>query len=401
MNPERIDLLMEKYGVDWVVVEGSGSATSLFYLTRGAHIGSGIFLKERGKSPILIHIDMERDNVKHLTDFSLVSFSSLNLRDLNQIKDPVERGFAYYKRIFERFGVSGKVYFQGERFNNVSLEVFKRISSELSGIQFPPIKEDIIYIARRQKTEEEIERLRSVATRTQEAFLALIDYLKKLDRSSGYLEDNGRPVTIGAARVFLRNELIKRGLIDSSGMIIAQGRDGGVPHNHGNDEESIKVGTPIVFDIYPREYGGGFYFDMTRTYSFGEPSKDVIDAFEQVRYIQEEAVKQAIEGKTCKELEELVVNYFESKGHETLRKNPQAQEGYVHSLGHGVGLDVHELPVINLNSEHTLEKGDAFTIEPGLYYLSKGFGIRIEDTLYIDKEGRTVNLTFVPKDLVL
>jgi Xaa-Pro aminopeptidase len=401
MNPERIDLLMEKYGVDWVVVEGSGSATSLFYLTRGAHIGSGIFLKERGKSPILIHIDMERDNVKHLTDFSLVSFSSLNLRDLNQIKDPVERGFAYYKRIFERFGVSGKVYFQGERFNNVSLEVFKRISSELSGIQFPPIKEDIIYIARRQKTEEEIERLRSVATRTQEAFLVLIDYLKKLDRSSGYLEDNGRPVTIGAARVFLRNELIKRGLIDSSGMIIAQGRDGGVPHNHGNDEEPIKVGTPIVFDIYPREYGGGFYFDMTRTYSFGEPSKDVIDAFEQVRYIQEESVKQAIEGKACKELEELVVNYFESKGHETLRKNPQAQEGYVHSLGHGVGLDVHELPVINLNTEHTLEKGDVFTIEPGLYYPSKGFGIRIEDTLYIDKEGRTVNLTFVPKVLVL
>ncbi|MEO0238537.1 MAG: Xaa-Pro peptidase family protein [candidate division WOR-3 bacterium] len=401
MNPERIDLLMEKYGVDWVVVEGSGSATSLFYLTRGAHIGSGIFLKERGKSPILIHIDMERDNVKHLADFSLVSFSSLNLRDLNQIKDPVERGFAYYKRIFERFGVRGKVYFQGERFNNVSLEVFKRISSELSGIQFPPIKEDIIYIARRQKTEEEIERLMSVATRTQEAFLVLIDYLKKLDRSSGYLEDNGRPVTIGAARVFLRNELIKRGLIDSSGMIIAQGRDGGVPHNHGNDEEPIKVGTPIVFDIYPREYGGGFYFDMTRTYSFGEPSEDVIDAFEQVRYIQEEAVKQAVEGKACKELEELVVNYFESKGHETLRKNPQAQEGYVHSLGHGVGLDVHELPVINLNSEHTLEKGDVFTIEPGLYYPSKGFGIRIEDTLYIDKEGRTVNLTFVPKDLVL
>ena len=401
MNAERIDSLMAAYGIDWVVVEGSGSATSLFYLTRGAHIGSGIFLKERGKSPILVHIDMERDNVKHLTDFNLVSFSSLNLRELNQIKDPVERGFSYYVRIFEKFGVKGKIYFQGERFNNVSLQVFKKISSELKCIEFPPIKEDIVYSARRQKTEDEIEKIKSVAERTQEAFLTLINYLKGLKRVNGHLEDNGNPFTIGMARVFLRNELIKRGLLDSSGMIIAQGRDGGVPHNHGNDEEPIRVGVPVVFDIYPKEYGGGFYFDMTRTYSFGEPSNEVIDAYEQVKYIQEEAVKQATVGKACKELEELVVNYFESKGHDTLRKNPQAQEGYVHSLGHGVGLDVHELPVINLNSEHTLEKGDVFTIEPGLYYPSKGFGIRIEDTLYIDGNGNTINLTYVPKDLVL
>ncbi|MDI6850451.1 MAG: Xaa-Pro peptidase family protein [bacterium] len=401
MNSERIDHLMGVNGIDWVVVEGSGSATSLFYLTRGAHIGSGIFLKEKGKSPILVHIDMERDNVKHLKDFNLVSFSSLNLRELNQIKDPVERGFSYYLRIFEKFGVKGKVYFQGERFNNVYLQVFKKISSELKDIEFPPIKEDIVYNARRQKTEEEIEKIKSVAARTQEAFLTLVNYLKGLKRLNGYLEDNGKPFTIGMARGFLRNELIKRGLLDSSGMIIAQGRDGGVPHNHGNDEEPIRVGVPIVFDIYPKEYGGGFYFDMTRTYSFGEPSNEVIDAYEQVRYIQEEAVKQAKVGKACKELEELVVNYFESKGHDTLRKNPQAQEGYVHSLGHGVGLDVHELPVINLNSEHTLEKGDVFTIEPGLYYPSKGFGIRIEDTLYIDGDGNTINLTYVPKDLVL
>ncbi len=108
-----------------------------------------------------------------------------------------------------------------------------------------------------------------------------------------------------------------------------------------------------------------------------------------------------MEGKPCRELEELVLNYFESKGHQTLRTNPQAQEGYVHSLGHGVGLDVHELPVINMHSEHILERGDVFTIEPGLYYPSKGFGIRIEDTLFIDFDGKTHNLTDLPKDLVL
>ncbi len=401
MNSARFDFLMEEAGLDWIVVEGYGSATSLFYLTRGAHIGYGIFLKERGKSPILVHIDMERDNVKHLSDYNLVSYSSLNLRELNQINDPVQRGVEYYKRVLGIFNVKGRVYLQGEKFDNTTLEIFNKLRSEIDQIQFPVIKENIIYKARREKTEEEIEKIKSVADRTQKAFMSLIEYLKGCKRINGELTDNGKPITIGYVKVYLRSKLIENGLLDSSGMIIAQGRDGGVPHNHGNDEETVKVGVPIVFDIYPREYGGGFFFDMTRTYSFGEPSKEVIEAYEQVRYIQEEAVNNSILGKSCKEIEELVVNYFESKGHQTLRIDPKAQEGYVHSLGHGVGLDVHELPVINLNSEHKLEKGDVFTIEPGLYYPSKGFGIRIEDTLYIDKDGKTVNLTYVPKDLVL
>jgi len=401
MDINHLDSIMEKYGIDWLIVEGGKSNTSLFYLTRGAHIGSGIFLKRKNGKPIIIHVDMERDNVAHLNDFERVSFSQLEMQDINLIEDPVERGKAYYKRIFDRFGVSGRVLFQGMSFNNTKLKILWEIKEERKDLEFPVVKEDLVLEARRRKTVEELEKLKSVANRTQEAFLTLIEHLKKLSRKNGILEENGRPFTIGMARHFLRMELIKRDLIDAEGMIIAQGRDGGVPHNHGNDEEPIKVGVPIVFDIYPREYSGGYFFDMTRTYSFGEPAKEVIDAYEQVREIQEGAVEQAVEGKACKELEELVLNYFEGKGHNTLRTNPQAQEGYVHSLGHGVGLNVHELPVINRYSEHVLTRGDVFTIEPGLYYPSKGFGIRIEDTLCIDLEGKTINLTYVPKDLVL
>ncbi|MEO0246943.1 MAG: Xaa-Pro peptidase family protein [candidate division WOR-3 bacterium] len=401
MNYSYLDELMEQNGIDWLMVEGGKSSTSIFYLTKGAHIGSGIVLKPRRGKPILLYVDMERDNVAHLVDYEKIPFSTLNLKEVNSIKDPVERGLAYYKKIFQTFGVSGKLSIQSERFNNNVFNVFQRLQKEFSNIDFPPLKQDLVYMARRRKTEEEIEKIKSVAKRTQSAFLRLIEYLKALSRKNGILEDNGRLFTIGMARQYLRRELIDQGLIDGAGMIIAQGRDGGVPHNHGNDEEPIRVGVPIVFDIYPHEYGGGFFFDMTRTYSFGEPSYEVIEAFEQVKEIQEKALENAKEGKPCKELEELVLDYFEGKGHETLRKNQQAQEGYVHSLGHGVGLDVHELPVINMFSDHVLEKGDVFTIEPGLYYPSKGFGIRIEDTLCIDLNGKTVNLTDVPKDLVL
>ncbi len=392
---------MHKNSLDWIVVEDSGSATSLFYLTKGAHIGSGIFLMPCGGKPILVYIDMERDNVRHLTDYEKVPYSSLNLVDLNSIEDPVERGFAYYKKIFDHFGVRGRVYFSGGKVNNTSIKVFEKITRDIREIEFPQIKNDIIYLARRNKTTEELGKIRSVADRTQDAFMALIEHMKGLKRSGGVLVENGAPFTIGMTKFFLRMQLIDRGLLDSDGMIVAQGADGGVPHNRGNDAEPVREGIPIVFDIYPNEYGGGFFFDMTRTYSFGVPSKDVINAYEQVRFIQEKAAQEAKEGKACKELEEITLEFFEKNGHATLRTNPKTQEGYVHSLGHGVGLDVHELPVINMNSEYHLERGDVFTIEPGLYYPAKGFGIRIEDSLYIDQNGNTVNLTHVPKDLIL
>ncbi len=268
MNERYLEDLMGQNGIDWLIVEGGKSSTSIYYLTQGAHIGSGIFLKKRERRPIIVHIDMERDNVKHLEDYEKVPFSALNLREVNAIKDPIERGVAYYKKIFEFFGVSGRISVQTDRFNNNVLHVYKRLTEEMKDIEFPPLKQDLVYLTRRRKTPEEIKKLKKVAQKTQNAFWNLIEFLRGLPRKNGFLEYEGRPFTIGMARQFLRTELINQGLIDGAGMIIAQGRDGGVPHNHGNDEEPIRVGVPIVFDIYPNEYGGGFFFDMTRDIFF-------------------------------------------------------------------------------------------------------------------------------------
>jgi len=95
---------------------------------------------------------------------------------------------------------------------------------------------------------------------------------------------------------------------------------------------------------------------------------------------------------------------FEAMGHPTVRTNPATQEGYVHSLGHGLGLHVHEYPVSGAyanESRDVLAPGTVFTIEPGLYYPEKGVGVRLEDTYAVLHDGQITRLADYPLDLVI
>jgi len=402
MDIKRLDQIMDEYGVDVMLVIGSTKFSSLYYLTRGAKLGYAIFIKKHREKPILVHLDMERDNVAHLTDFETIPYSEMGLRELAKIKDPVESGIKFYSAFFDRFDLKGNIYMLMDHFDNNMVLTMDELRKKYPGLNFIKTQKNLVTELRRHKTKEEIERIKKVAKKTQEALTELLEYMKTLKRNNGILErKDGSPFTIGMAKSFLRMELIKRNLLDAAGMIIAQGRDAGVPHNSGNDNEPVKTNTTIVFDIFPQEYGGGYFFDMTRTYSFGDPGKEVIQYYEDLREIQEMALNAAKVGTEAKKIEEMVVDYFESKGYTTLRKDQKAQEGYIHSLGHGVGIAVHEAPRLSLYSDDVLEKGDVFTIEPGLYYPSKGFGMRIEDTVYIDENGKTHNLTHMSKELII
>jgi Xaa-Pro aminopeptidase len=93
---------------------------------------------------------------------------------------------------------------------------------------------------------------------------------------------------------------------------------------------------------------------------------------------------------------------FAEQGHQTIKGNPQTQEGYVHSLGHGVGLYIHEYPRMSSNAKKDLlAPGSVVTIEPGLYYPERGMGVRLEDTVWVRPDGVMEILAEYPYDLVL
>lgn len=165
---------------------------------------------------------------------------------------------------------------------------------------------------------------------------------------------------------------------------------------------ALRAGQSIVFDLFPRELGGGYHHDVTRTWCIGYAPSEVQAAYDDVMEAFDRSIETYAVGKSTHLMQEAVLDSFEAKGHPTGRTNPGGMEGYMHSLGHGVGLNIHERPSItHLRQDDQFAVGNCITIEPGLYYPEKGFGVRVEDLFIITDAGELISLTPFRKDLVL
>jgi Xaa-Pro aminopeptidase len=215
-------------------------------------------------------------------------------------------------------------------------------------------------------------------------------------------EDNS-PLTIGDVKRYVNVKLLEQGLDDAEGMIFAIGRDAGVPHSKGNESDPLKLGEAIVFDLFPREVGGGYFHDMTRTFAIGHAPSELRHVYDQVKLCYDKVVAELEVNEPGRTYQELTCTIFEEMGHPTIRTDPQSEVGYVHSLGHGVGLEIHSRPRLTIGNIHEdrLVPGSVFTIEPGLYYPDKGIGVRLEDLWMVDQEGKFICLTEMDQELVI
>ncbi len=181
------------------------------------------------------------------------------------------------------------------------------------------------------------------------------------------------------------------------------GRDAGIPHSTGDNQAPLRLGQTIVFDIFPCEPGGGYYYDFTRTWCIGYAPDEALKVYEDVLSVFQQIKSELTAGTACSLYQERVCKLFQQQGHATTLENPRTQEGYVHSLGHGVGLNLHENPYFRLasNGSERLEPGVVITVEPGLYYPERGIGVRLEDTVWVRPDGQVETLADYPLDLVL
>ncbi len=197
--------------------------------------------------------------------------------------------------------------------------------------------------------------------------------------------------------------LAELGAANPEATIFAIGRDAGVPHSAGTPTDLIRLGQSIVFDIFPCEAGGGYFYDFTRTWSLGYAADEVLRLYEQVHSVYKNLAGGLKSGQLFSEVQQRTNDLFEAMGHPTTRNTPTATEGYIHSIGHGVGLKIHEMPFSGLAAgpEDKLVPGTVFTLEPGLYYPSRKMGVRIEDTYVTRADGSFEVLVDYPYDLVL
>jgi Xaa-Pro aminopeptidase len=244
----------------------------------------------------------------------------------------------------------------------------------------------ILQCMSRTKNQSDIDAIKQSVKATESAVLAVIEYLKQTENPNS--ED---------AKDVLDRVLGELNYESPEDRIVAGGIKTFEPHYMGTG--LIERNQPIVIDIYPRSKETGFYADMTRTVCLGEPSKELQAMYNAVLQAHTVSVATLRSGARCCDVHRAAVNVFESLGYTTTGAGTlfTHAEGFVHSVGHGLGKNVHEEPRVGMISEDVLQTGDVITIEPGLYYKHIG-GVRLEDLFVITNDGYE-QLTSLPLEL--
>ncbi len=401
-----LDRLMLDRELDaFVVTGGEEFNTARYYLSNGANITHGSIFKVRDKPPLLVCNRMEleeaaKSGLDVMTDVELGYYDRLKEAE----SDGLQATVLHWADVFKRLGLeAGRVGLYGTWQVNRTIALYQLLCAELKSYEFvTEAKANLIEAAMLTKDAEEIRRLKSVARRTNEVMEIAWNFIAELCAEGEFLlDEDERRVTIGAVKDLVRRELMARGLEDTN-MIFAQGRDAGFPHSRGEAEMPLQIGQAIVFDLFPRELGGGYHHDMTRTWCIGYAPPEVQKAYDTVMEAFDISVEAFGINKPTHLAQEAAQDHFEAAGHRTTRSDPRAMDGYIHTLGHGVGIDIHEAPSIShLNQDDVFQIGNVLTIEPGLYYPERGYGVRIEDLFVVEEGGELVSLTPFRKDLVI
>ena len=401
-----LDRLMAERNIDVAVVSGKVSGNPIMtYMTNGAKLGYGIVVKPAGRPTVLGYYPMERDEANK------VGMETINLGELNPRALTEKAGSAlggsvlFYQELLEKLKVSGRVAFYGHADQGRAFTLLSALQNGIAGITVMGEYEDTIFdYAQLTKGPDEIRRMKEIGRKTADAMQAAVDYIQRHRAVDGTMvkEDNS-PLTVGDVKREVLRRLFEHKLEDPEGMIFSIGSDAGVPHSAGEPADPLRLGETIVFDLYPREAGGGYFHDMTRTFSIGYARPETQEIYNQVKLCYDQVVAALKVNELGSTYQELTCDIFEEMGHETIRTNPQVQNGYVHSLGHGVGLEIHSRPRFSSGKLNTdrLVPGSVFTIEPGLYYPAKGYGVRLEDVWTVDETGVFHCLTDFPKEFVI
>lgn len=270
----------------------------------------------------------------------------------------------------EAGAVGFESHFQTYRFNQ---EIAEQLSKNAVGLKLEPLNR-LVEKLRAVKDEDEISTISHATRLLDAAFLHIISFVKE-----GVSEEE--------LAVELEHFLRKEGASKIGfEVIIAAGANSSMPHAKTTGKR-LKSGDLLLMD-----FGAvfeGYHSDMTRTIVVGNADDKVKDIYQAVKEAQELALDSIKAGESGKNIDSLVRQYFEGKGY---------QKEFGHNLGHGVGLEIHELPVLGRKSEDILEENMVTTVEPGLYFPDFG-GVRIEDMVIINKDGVEV-LTRSPNKLM-
>lgn len=265
-------------------------------------------------------------------------------------------------------------------------ELFRKYSIDVV------IKEDPFFSQRIIKTNQELSYIQESLKYTEAAMHEAIELIRSSRIDGDHLKVNGSVLTSEQVKETIQLSLMKKGMI-AQHTIVACHPQCADPHHEG--EGPLKPNQSIIIDIFPRNQKTRYFADMTRTVVKGKASESLKKMYSTVNAGVQFALDHVKDDISGQWIHESIHQMFQQNGFETGIKNNRMQ-GFFHGTGHGVGLDIHELPRISV-SDYILKAGHIVTVEPGLYYEDIG-GVRIEDMIYV-REDDCLLLTQYPKFL--
>ncbi|MCB9848456.1 MAG: aminopeptidase P family protein [Phycisphaeraceae bacterium] len=255
---------------------------------------------------------------------------------------------------------------------------------------------EIGVLERRSKSEREVDALRKAQRQTEGAIRFACEMIANAETGKGgALLVGGEPLTSERVQNEINMWLLRHGM-GTSGSIVAGGPQGADCHNRGSGP--LRTGEPIIVDIFPMDPSSHYFGDCTRTVVHGEIPPVVQRIHDAAAQAKKAATERARPGVSGEDVHKAACEVFTELGYGIGLPVTPGDDSfrYVHGTGHGVGLDVHEPPLLDFGGP-PLVVGDCLTIEPGLYGAKVG-GVRIEDMVIVREDG-CENLNTLPETL--
>ncbi|MDD1695325.1 MAG: Xaa-Pro peptidase family protein [Methanoregula sp.] len=368
---------IRKSDADAYVIYASSRDSDMRYLTHFTTSDPFVFFKKPGDAGVIIVSQMEIGRASREATATVMTRSQAGLPEiLKTEKDPYR---ATAKMIANQTG--GKILVPP----NFPIILANALSEYCTVV----VDDGIVQSMRAKKSQKELILMNNVQKVTEKAMDRAISLIKNASVKNGFLYINQKPLTSEYVKFSMHSLLLEHGCgaVDT---IVSCGEDTAIPHMTGTGQ--LKSDEPIVIDLFPVDEKTGYYADMTRTVVRGEPSQDIQEMYHTLLEAKQLGISRVKAGIPGADIHQAVVDFFKERGYETNTR------GFVHNLGHGVGLQVHELPTVGPAGK-ALASGNVITIEPGLYYPGIG-GVRIEDIGAVTARGFK-NFTAFSEDLIL
>lgn len=367
-----------------IVADSERDANMLYAV--GMFVPDAFIYLKTGKRPVLVMSDLELDRARREAPHCQVISRSDLVRRLQQDGQRPADTAGLIAHLLRREGVRRVCVPE-----NFPLGIAQRLQA--LRIRVKPRVGDF-FAEREYKSAAEVKKISAALTMAEVGLAEGIHAIKnsRVGRNRRLMYRNA-PLTAEKVRGIIGTAIIQAGGV-AANTIVACGPQTSDPHERGHG--ILRAGEPIILDVFPRSQQTGYFGDITRTVVKGRAPERLRQLYRAVEEGQDLAFSLVRHGASARAIHAKVQEHFNSLGYKTCRSRGRMQ-GFFHSTGHGLGLDLHETLSIGPNSRDRLQEGHVVTIEPGLYFPNIG-GVRLEDVALVTKRGAR-NLTRFEKVL--